>query len=412
MAVICEDWRLFILKCRNELSSDISYDLVAPSLIEHGIISADEHSELSVNSQNESKVKSLINLLASMKGEAVYFRFLDYLEADYDWLALQIKECTLTIEEREKYTTLLNNNKSHLNKNGNFRSLRSNTTVINNEVKYSNTSDKCSKEEIIRKEVTNENVLLKSYDKTGCSTQNLNKSTSSCSPLNFDLSSSNLTCSTPSHSSQSPAHTPPRSVASSQPKTVVNNPTGSILSSNGLDLNMVPLHATGSSPNPPASTPCSSLGSLHSTNGSSPLHSSNFSIFSSTGSEHSAGHQTTTSSLHQEQQLGVKRGYQDSDDINEEILEYISSNPLIMKKWQSLAHQTGLTSRVPVIQARIRGEGRDFDEHVTEFFREWMERKPGEATIGGLISLLRKLRFNETAMRIEDGSYKKKLKSF
>jgi len=93
-------------------------------------------------------------------------------------------------------------------------------------------------------------------------------------------------------------------------------------------------------------------------------------------------------------------------------LEYVSSNPLIMKKWQSLAHQTGLSSRVPVIQARIRGEGRDFDEHVTEFFREWMERKPGEATIGGLISLLRKLRFNETAMRIEDGSYRKKLKSF
>ncbi len=31
--------------------------------------------------------------------------------------------------------------------------------------------------------------------------------------------------------------------------------------------------------------------------------------------------------------------------------------------------QAGLSGRVPVIQARIRAEGRDFDEHISEFIR-------------------------------------------
>jgi len=74
--------------------------------------------------------------------------------------------------------------------------------------------------------------------------------------------------------------------------------------------------------------------------------------------------------------------------------------------------KVGLSSRVPVIQARIRNDGRDFDEHIAEFIREWSERKPGEATVGGLVGLLRKLRFNDTAGKIEDGSFKKKLRAF
>ena len=51
------------------------------------------------------------------------------------------------------------------------------------------------------------------------------------------------------------------------------------------------------------------------------------------------------------------------------MIEYISGNPLIMKKWQNLAHQTGLSSRVPVIKARIMQDARDFDEHISEFIR-------------------------------------------
>ena len=41
-----EEWRLALLKSRDELASDISFDLVAPCLIERGIISADEYSSL------------------------------------------------------------------------------------------------------------------------------------------------------------------------------------------------------------------------------------------------------------------------------------------------------------------------------------------------------------------------------
>ena len=31
--------------------------------------------------------------------------------------------------------------------------------------------------------------------------------------------------------------------------------------------------------------------------------------------------------------------------------------------------QAGLSGRVPVIQARIRADGRDFDDHISEFIR-------------------------------------------
>ena len=56
-----EEWRLVLLKSRDELASDISFDLVAPCLIERGIISADEYSKLRYEIQcqgfNESKKK-------------------------------------------------------------------------------------------------------------------------------------------------------------------------------------------------------------------------------------------------------------------------------------------------------------------------------------------------------------------
>ena len=43
---MAEDWRLILLKCKEELASDISFSMVAPSLIEHAILSADEYSVL------------------------------------------------------------------------------------------------------------------------------------------------------------------------------------------------------------------------------------------------------------------------------------------------------------------------------------------------------------------------------
>lgn len=98
-------------------------------------------------------------------------------------------------------------------------------------------------------------------------------------------------------------------------------------------------------------------------------------------------------------------------DITEDMIEYVSMNPRIMKRWHCLANQIGMSNRVPVIQSRIRMEGRDHDEHVGELIREWMERKPGEATVGGLVKLLRSQKFNDTAEKIQDGTFMKKLKS-
>ena len=37
--------------------------------------------------------------------------------------------------------------------------------------------------------------------------------------------------------------------------------------------------------------------------------------------------------------------------------------------------QAGLSNRVPVIQSRIRQDGRDFDEHIAEFIRVSSTRK-------------------------------------
>ena len=39
-----------------------------------------------------------------------------------------------------------------------------------------------------------------------------------------------------------------------------------------------------------------------------------------------------------------------------------------------------------------------------------MERRPGESSLGGLIRMLRSCQFNDTAARLEDGSYRKRLR--
>ena len=77
-----------------------------------------------------------------------------------------------------------------------------------------------------------------------------------------------------------------------------------------------------------------------------------------------------------------------------------------------------------MIKARIRSEGRDMDDHVEEFIREWMECRPESASLAGfinrdnfclfiiinfstgLVRLLRDQHFNDTALKLENGSYK------
>jgi len=140
---------------------------------------------------------------------------------------------------------------------------------------------------------------------------------------------------------------------------------------------------------------------MHSSGGmGSPLHSSEFSLKSSESGDER---------LDSLSQVGEKRRRQDLDvEISEEIIEFVMQNPRIMKRWNNLAHSVGLSHRVEVIKARIRSEGRDHDEHVAEFLREWIEQKPETATLGGLINLLKDQKFNDTALKLEEGTFKKR----
>lgn len=140
---------------------------------------------------------------------------------------------------------------------------------------------------------------------------------------------------------------------------------------------------------------------MHSSGGlGSPLHSSEFSLKSSESGD---------DRLDSLSQVGEKRRRQDLEaEITEEMIEFVMMNPRIMKRWHSLAHSAGLSNRVEVIKARIRSEGRDHDEHVAEFLREWIEHKPEAATLGGLINLLKDQKFNDTALKLEEGTYKKR----
>lgn len=413
---MAEDWRLILLKCKEELASDISFSMVAPSLIEHAILSADEYSVLSEKEGNKKQVEDLATMLATHKSEAVYLRFLDYLDTDFDWLALQLKNCTLSQEERQRFQLFISNNskrrhiESSLENNIQQELLCKQSSSHQNHVHENGTrtngNHKVSIEE--QNALIANNPNHESSQKPTTNNQ-LSPYSSVVSINGANVGSNNLTlsevsgsshhppCSTPSHSVQS-SGTPPR------------------------HDNNSPQHHPPAASRTPSTLSVPGTASSRSIPGSSPLHSSDLSIFSA--SSHFSDIQPQNGclpldGLHdkhiapgQNATRGTKRGYQDSDEISEEMIEYISANSLLMKKWQNLAHQTGLSSRVPVIQARIRNDGRDFDEHISEFLREWMERKPGEATVGGLIALLRKLKFNDTAMRIEDGSYKKKLKSF
>ena len=72
------------------------------------------------------------------------------------------------------------------------------------------------------------------------------------------------------------------------------------------------------------------------------------------------------------------------------MINYLKTNPRIMRRWQSLAHSVGLTDRVEVIKARIRAEGRDYDDHVEEFIREWIENSPERATMQGEMNKVKK----------------------
>ena len=127
---------------------------------------------------------------------------------------------------------------------------------------------------------------------------------------------------------------------------------------------------------------------------SSPVHSSEFSLRSShSGDTDRSGMSCTQLSvtfsfspfrLETLSTVSLQSQEEARVEISEEMIEFVKSNPRVMRRWQSLAHAAGLSHRVEVIKARIRSEGRDLDEHVEEFLREWMEYRPEQATLAGL----------------------------
>jgi len=155
--------------------------------------------------------------------------------------------------------------------------------------------------------------------------------------------------------------------------------------SSASSISSLALPCLASSPNPSLASPNPSL--------ASPLHSSEFSLSSS--------HSTTTVPSN-------KRLLEVEEDLEEPAIQFVSRNVRVMKRWQSLAHQLGLTDSVEIIKHRVRASGGDLDEHVGEVLREWKGERPGEATLVGLVTNLRALGFNDTALKLEDGSYLKR----
>ena len=143
----------------------------------------------------------------------------------------------------------------------------------------------------------------------------------------------------------------------------------------------------------------SSLNSLN-----SPLHSSDFSLNSTKSSVSSEDRLDTLSEVSSLQ----SRDQDLQAEISEQMINFVKKNSIILRRWQSLAHTAGLSHRVEVIKARVRGEGGDLDQHVAELIREWVEEFPETANLGGLIKLLREQNFNDTALKLENGTYCKK----
>ena len=149
-----------------------------------------------------------------------------------------------------------------------------------------------------------------------------------------------------------------------------------------------------------------SLGSPTSSHGSlnSPLHSSDFSLGSTKSSVSSEDRMETLSEVSSLQ----SRDQNMQAEISEQMINFLKKNSIILRRWQSLAQSAGLSHRVEIIKARVRAEGGDLDQHVAELVREWVEEFPETANLGGLINLLREQNFNDTALKLENGTYCKK----
>jgi len=292
---------------------ELDFELVAPSLLQHKVITPTEYGALS-RLPGEEQVAGMLDLLPPKEGSVL--RLLQVaLREDYDWLANSLAHVQVSQTTREKFEQEQNSSRA----SSGFHSNSEAGAESNGSVHHGN----------------------------------------------VDTSASSIT------SSPSNRHGAPPGFS-----TASTIPAHSNLHS--------PLHHSPSVASPISLSSTASC--------ASPMHSSEFSL----------------SSSHSSQSQPAKRLLEVEDELDESVIQFVASSPRVMKSWTKLAYQLDLSDKVEIIRHRVRSSGGDLDEYVGEVLREWREEVGPEATVPLLCSNLKRLRLNDTAMKLEDGSYKNK----
>jgi len=435
-------------QCRNELLDSLEFDMISPGLIQHGVITSSEYERFRDLSCNKDKVESFLDFLPK-KNVDTFSRFVKSLEEDYDWLAFSLKNVKVSPQEVEIFKQSQNNNVKPASSQD-IDPARCGSGVVNDcetmSVSQSSNSSGVSQDPVGRRQEQERSDRLAierdreqrlerervrwDYERRVREMDDMRgRHDEGRSRIDVDYDRRyrldmedgrgemperdrydrgyHYRRDVPDYDRGYPherlgrgfGQEPPRHELFSQrprqdmvPRTLSQESLDRLGGGGGFVRMGSPIHSArggfGQSP-------------MHSSGGlGSPLHSSEFSLKSSESGDER---------LDSLSQVGEKRRRQDLEaEITEEMIEFVMMNPRIMKRWQNLAHAAGLSGRVEVIKARIRTEGRDLDEHVAEFLREWMEQKPEAATLGGLINLLKDQRFNDTAQKLEEGTFKKR----
>jgi len=83
--------------------------------------------------------------------------------------------------------------------------------------------------------------------------------------------------------------------------------------------------------------------------------------------------------------------------VTDEVMTILKRNHRTCRDWTSLAHSLGLSRLVNKIRVKVLVFGDDLDVCVVNLLQEWVGEKPKEATVGNLMSALRKEGFNDVA---------------
>jgi len=440
---------LKLSQCRDELVDSLEFDMISPGLIQHGVITSSEYERFRDLSCNKDKVESFLDFLPN-KNFDTFNKFVKSLEEDYDWLAFSLKNAKVSPQDVEIFKQSQNNNvKPGTSQDSDHA--RCGSGVVNDcetmSVSQSSNSSGVSQDNRDRREELERSDRLAierdreqrmererarwdyerrfremddrrgrlddvrgridvDYDRRyRLDMEDRRGEIYDRDNRRYDRGYGHNRRDVSEYDrgylherlgrgvGQEPPRQnlfPQRPLPDIVPRTLSQESLDRLGGGGGFVRMGSPVHsARGGFGHSPSS---GGLGS--------PLHSSEFSLKSSESGDER---------LDSLSQVGEKRRRQDYDtEITEEMIEFVMMNPRIMKRWQNLAHAAGLSGRVEVIKARIRTEGRDWDEHVAEFLREWMEQKPEAATLGGLINLLKDQRFNDTALKLEEGSFKKR----